>query len=347
LLLAGYRDEAKAWRQWLLRAAAGRPEDMQTIYGIGGERQLTEFEVPWLPGYEGAAPVRIGNAAAVQKQLDVYGEVIDTLQLARIAGLDPDADAWNFERALVGYLESHWREPDNGIWEVRGEPRHFTHSKVMAWVALDRAIKAAEQFSLRAPLARWRALRTRIHADVCRRAYDASRKSFVQYYGSHEVDASLLLMPLVGFLPPADVRVRNTLAAIERDLVADGLVARYRTRSNVDGLPPGEGVFLPCSFWLADALSLAGRQAEAVALFSRLLGLCNDVGLLAEEYDPIRRRQLGNFPQALTHVAIINTARNLSRGGGPSEHRSRGMRDAPPGVAEPPVRRRRSARKQK
>jgi GH15 family glucan-1,4-alpha-glucosidase len=217
----------------------------------------------------------------------------------------------------------------------------------MAWVALDRAIKAAEEFSLRAPLARWRALRARIHADVCRKAYDTSRKSFVQYYGSDEVDASLLLMSLVGFLPPTDERVRNTLAVIERELVADGLVARYRTRPSVDGLPPGEGFFLPCSFWLADALSLAGRQAEAVALFSRLLALRNDVGLIAEEYDPIRRRQLGNFPQALTHVGIINTARNLSRAGGPSEHRGRGMRDPPPGVAELRVRRGRPARKQK
>jgi GH15 family glucan-1,4-alpha-glucosidase len=343
LLVAGYRDEARAWRQWLLRAAAGRPEDMQSIYGIAGERQLTELELAWLPGYEGSAPVRIGNAAALQKQLDVYGEIIDTMQLARIAGLDPDADAWNFERALVRYLESHWREPDNGIWEVRGEPRHFTHSKVMAWVALDRAIKSAQQFSLRAPLARWRKLRAVIHADVCRKAYDASRKTFVQYYGSEEVDAALLLMPLVGFLPPTDARVKNTLAAIERDLVTDGLVVRYRTRSNVDGLPSGEGAFLPCSFWLADALNLAGRRAEAVALFSRLLALCNDVGLIAEEYDPIQRRQLGNFPQALTHVAIINTARNLSREGGPSEHRSRGMRGPPPGVAERRVRRKRSA----
>ncbi|TMH04954.1 MAG: glycoside hydrolase family 15 protein [Betaproteobacteria bacterium] len=347
LLVTGYRDEARAWRQWLLRAAAGRPEDMQSIYGIAGERQLTELELPWLPGYEGSAPVRVGNAAAAQKQLDVYGEVIDTLQLARVAGLDPDADAWNFERALLGYLGSHWREPDNGIWEVRGEPRHFTHSKVMAWVAIDRAIKAAEEFSLRAPLARWRALRARIHADVCHKAYNAAGKSFVQYYGSDEVDASLLLMPLVGFLPSTDVRIKNTLAAIERELVVDGLVARYRTRASVDGLPPGEGVFLPSSFWLADALSLAGRQAEAVALFSRLLALRNDVGLIAEEYDPVRRRQLGNFPQALTHVAIINTARNLSRAGGPCEHRSRGMRDALPGVAEMHVRRGRPARKKK
>ncbi len=343
LLLAGYRDEASAWRQWLLRAAAGRPEDLQIIYGISGERQLTEFELPWLPGYEGAAPVRIGNAAAVQKQLDVYGEVIGSLHLARVAGLDADEDTWNFERALIDYLESHWREPDNGIWEVRGEQRQFTHSKVMSWVAFDRAIKAAEQFSLRAPLARWRKLRARIHEDVCRKAYDASRKTFVQYYGAKDVDASLLLMPLVGFLPVTDARVRNTLAAIERDLVVDGFVARYRTRPNVDGLPPGEGVFLPCSFWLADALSLCGRRREAIALFTRLLALCNDVGLIAEEYDPVRGRQLGNFPQALSHVAIINTAHNLSRDGGPSKHRSRGMRDPLPGSKGRPVRHARKA----
>ncbi len=330
LLIAGYRDEASAWRQWLLRAAAGRPQDMQTVYGLSGERQLVEFELPWLPGYQGAAPVRIGNAASTQRQLDVYGEVIDALQLARTAGLDPDADAWNFERALVEYLASHWREPDNGIWEMRGEARHFTHSKVMAWVAFDRAIKAAVQLKLRAPVARWRALKAKIHADVCRKAYDPRRKSFVQYYGASEVDASLLLIPMVGFLPPTDARVRNTIAAIERDLMIHGLVARYRTVPDVDGLPPGEGLFLPCSFWLIDNLSLAGRRAEAVTLFNRLLALRNDVGLIAEEYDPLARRQLGNFPQALTHVAIINSARNLSRSGGPCEHRSRGMGGAPP-----------------
>jgi GH15 family glucan-1,4-alpha-glucosidase len=332
LLLAGYRDEARAWRQWLLRAAAGRPQDMQTVYGVAGERQLPELELPWLPGYEASAPVRIGNAAATQTQLDVYGEVIDALQLARTAGLDPDADAWHFERVLLEYLESSWREPDNGIWEMRGEKRHFTHSKVMAWVAFDRAIKAAKRYGLEAPIQRWRKLRATIHAQVCRHGFDRSRRSFVPYYGSREVDASLLLIPIVGFLPPTDARVRATLAAIERELVVDGLVASYPTARHLDALPPGEGVFLPCSFWLADNLSLAGRRAEAETLFARLLTLRNDVGLLAEEYDPTARRQLGNFPQALTHVALINTARNLSRRGGPSEHRSRGMRDVPPGV---------------
>jgi GH15 family glucan-1,4-alpha-glucosidase len=336
LLLAGYRDEARAWRHWLLRAAAGRPQDMQTVYGLSGERELTEFTLPWLPGYENSAPVRVGNAAATQSQLDIYGQVIEALQLARTAGLDPDADAWNFERALLTYLESNWTEPDNGIWEMRGPRRHYTHSKVMAWVAVDRAIKAVEQYGLAGPVKRWRVLRARIHAQVCRKGYDASRNSFVQYYGSREVDASLLLLPIVGFLPPDDPRVRGTLRAIRRDLVVDGLVARYRNVPDVDALPPGEGAFLPCSFWLADNLSLAGRHAEAERLFKRLLALRNDVGLLAEEYDPVARRQLGNFPQALTHVALIITARNLSRRGGPSEHRSRGMKDVPPGGTRRP-----------
>jgi GH15 family glucan-1,4-alpha-glucosidase len=331
LLLAGYRDEAHAWRGWLLRAAAGRPQDMQTVYGLSGERQLTEFSLPWLPGYENSAPVRIGNAASTQTQLDIYGQVIEALQLARSAGLDPDSDAWNFERALLKYLEKGWTQPDNGIWEMRGPKRHYTHSKVMVWVAFDRAIKAVEQYGLPGPVKRWRTLRARIHAQICRKAYDASRNTFVQYYGAHEVDASLLLLPIVGFLPASDPRMRGTLAAVRRDLVVDGLVLRYRNIPEIDGLPTGEGVFLPCSFWLADNLSLAGRHAEAERLFKRLLDLRNDVGLLAEEYDPVAQRQLGNFPQALTHVALIITARNLSRRGGPSEHRSRGMRDVPPG----------------
>jgi GH15 family glucan-1,4-alpha-glucosidase len=330
LLLSGYRDEAQSWRQWLLRAAAGKPEDLQTVYGVAGERQLVELELPWLPGYERSVPVRIGNLAAAQTQLDVYGEVIDALAVARSAGLDPDADAWRFERVLIAFLEKSWQEPDNGIWEVRGEKRHFTHSKVMAWVAVDRAIKTAVQNRFDAPLKRWRRLRARIHAQVCRRGYDPARRSFVQYYGSNEVDASLLLMPLVGFLPLTDPRVRGTLAAIQKDLLVDGLVARYRTTADLDGLPPGEGLFLPCSFWLADNLCLAGRRDEAEALFTRLLALRNDVGLLAEEYDPRAQRQLGNFPQAITHVALINTARNVSSRGGPCEHRSGGMRKAPP-----------------
>jgi GH15 family glucan-1,4-alpha-glucosidase len=331
LLLAGYHDEARAWREWLLRAAAGRPQDMQTVYGVAGERQLTELELRWLPGYAGSAPVRIGNAAAAQCQLDVYGEVIDALYLARIAGLDHDDDAWNFQRALLEFLESHWTKPDNGIWEVRGERRHFTHSKVMAWVALDRAIKAVENQGADGPVERWRRVRARIHADVCRKGYSARRGAFVQHYGSNKLDASLLLMPLVGFLPPEDPRVRSTAEAIERELTLEGFVIRYLTTRQVDGLPAGEGVFLPCSFWLADNLALQGRNAEAEALFERLLAVRNDVGLLSEEYDPRGRHQLGNFPQALSHVALINTARNLSRRGGPGEHRSGGMDQAPPG----------------
>ena len=334
LLLAGYRDEARAWRHWLLRAAAGRPEDMQTVYGLSGERELTEFTLPWLPGYENSAPVRVGNAAATQLQLDIYGQVIEALQLARSAGLDPDADAWNFERALLDYLESCWTQSDNGIWEVRGPRRHYTHSKVMAWVAFDRAIKAVEQYDLAGPVKRWRTVRAKIHAQICRKGYDAVRNSFVQYYGSREVDASLLLMPIVGFLPPDDPRVRGTLAAIRRDLVVDGLVIRYRSSPKVDALPAGEGVFLPCSFWLVDNLCLAGYRAQAERLFKRLLALRNDVGLLAEEYDPTAPRQLGNFPQALTHMALIVSACNLSRRDGPSKHRSRGMREAPPGDAQ-------------
>jgi GH15 family glucan-1,4-alpha-glucosidase len=330
LLLAGYREEAHAWRAWLLRVAMGRPEDVQTVYGLAGERQLTELTIPWLPGYEGSAPVRIGNAAAQQTQFDVYGEVIDALCLARSAGLELDPNAWRLERALVEFVAANWEKPDNGIWEVRGEPRHFTHSKVLAWVAVDRAIKEAERYRLRAPLARWRRLRKRMHAEICARGYNAAKKSFVQYYGASEVDASLLQIPLVGFLPPTDRRVLGTIAAVQRELSVDGLIARYRTASQVDGLPSGEGLFLPCSFWLADALALAGRRAAAERLFLRLLAIANDVGLYAEEYDPRSGRQLGNFPQALTHVALINTARNLSSHGGPSEHRSRRTRDGPP-----------------
>ncbi len=345
LLLAGYHDEARAWRAWLLRAAAGRPQDMQTVYGVAGERQLTELQLPWLPGYAGSAPVRIGNAAAAQCQLDVYGEVIDALHLARIAGLDHDDDAWNFQRALLEFLESHWTEPDNGIWEVRGERRHFTHSKVMAWVAFDRAIKTVESGGADGPVARWRRLRARIHADVCDKGYSAKRGAFVQHYGSNKLDASLLLLPLVGFLPPEDPRVRGTVDAIERELMVDGLVVRYLTTRQVDGLPKGEGVFLPCSFWLADNLALLGRNAEAEALFERLLALRNDVGLLSEEYDPRGGRQLGNFPQALSHVALINTARNLSRHGGPGEHRSGGMEAPPPAGSMPAAGRSRPAPK--
>jgi GH15 family glucan-1,4-alpha-glucosidase len=332
LLLSGYRDEARAWREWLLRAAAGRPQDLQVLYGLAGERQLVELELPWLGGFRRSAPVRIGNKAATQLQLDVYGEVIDALSLARFAGLEQNADAWSFQRVLLEFLESHWDEPDNGIWEIRADRQQFTHSKVMAWCAVERGIQTVERFHLQGPVQRWRALRDKIHATVCKRGFDARRNTFVQRFGARDLDASLLQIPLVGFLPPNDVRVQGTIAAIERELVVDGLVMRYLPGNRVDGLPPKEGAFLPCSFWLADALALTGRKADAVALFERLLALRNDVGLLSEEYDYGRRRLVGNFPQTLTHVAIVNTACNLSRRGGPSEHRSGGMAAQAPGV---------------
>jgi len=312
LLLAGYEDEAAAWREWLLRAVAGAPDDLQILYGVTGVRRLDEQELSWLPGYMNSAPVRVGNAAAKQFQLDVYGEVMDTLHLARAAGLPPEPEAWKVQVALLKFLESHWDLPDDGLWEVRGPRRHFTHSKVMAWVAFDRAIKDAEQDGLEGPIARWRELRDIIHAQVCDRGFDPHSNSFVQAYESPYFDASLLLIPQVGFLPADDPRVLGTIAAIERCLVVDGLVIRYATGTHVDALPAGEGAFLPCSFWLADSYILTGRRSEAEALFERLLALSNDVGLFAEEYDPRRKRMLGNFPQALTHMALVNTARLLS-----------------------------------
>jgi GH15 family glucan-1,4-alpha-glucosidase len=312
LLLAGYHEEATAWREWLLRAAAGSPEDLQILYSVTGERRLDEYEVGWLPGYGGAAPVRVGNAAWKQFQLDVYGEVMDTLHLARAAGLEPRSHAWQIQLVLLQFLESHWQKPDEGIWEMRGPRRHFTYSKVMAWVAFDRAVKDAQAYGLDGPVERWRQVRDAIHAQVCAQGYDARRNTFVQSYDSTRLDASLLLIPQMGFLPPDDPRVRGTLAAIERTLVVDGLVLRYSTDGNADALPAGEGSFLPCSFWLADCLALCGRRKEAEALFERLLALRNDLGLLAEEYDARGRRMLGNFPQALTHMALIHTARLLS-----------------------------------
>ncbi len=312
LLLAGFKDEAVAWREWLLRAAAGCPQDLQVLYSVTGERRLDEYEIDWLPGYGGAAPVRVGNAAAKQFQLDIYGEVMDTLHLARVADLPPQPAAWRIQLALLKFLEANWQQPDEGIWEVRGPRRHFTHSKVMAWVAFDRAIRDVESFALEGPVERWRETRAAIHAQVCAAAYDGQRNTFVQAYGVPYLDASLLLIPQVGFLPPDDVRVVGTVEAIEHDLLVDGLVQRYSTATEVDALPPGEGTFLPCSFWLADALALIGRRADAEALFERLLGLCNDVGLLAEEYDPRAKTMLGNFPQALSHMALVNTARLLS-----------------------------------
>jgi len=323
LLLAGYRVEAVEWRDWLLRSSAGRPEDLQTLYGVDGDRVRTEFEVPWLSGFESSRPVRVGNAASVQLQLDVYGELIDSLCLARHAGLQRSDEDWRFEVAILEFLERSWDEPDHGIWETRGEKRHFTHSKVMVWTAFDRAIRDMEKYGLKGPIARWRKLRARIHSDIMKRGFDRTRNTFVQYYGGSEVDASLLLLHQVGFLPPADPRMRGTLAAIERDLLVDGFVMRYRTLPTLENTPPHEGRFLACSFWLADAYALCGRKADAIRMFNRLLALCNDVGLLAEQYDPQAKCMLGNFPQALSHMALVNTARNLSRPGGPAENRSR------------------------
>ena len=323
LMTAGFSTEATEWRDWLLRAVAGDPSQIQIMYGLAGERRLPELTLDWLPGYENSRPVRIGNAASRQLQLDVYGEVMDALHLSRRVGLAHEQASWALQRTLMEYLETIWNEPDEGIWEVRGSRRNFTHSKVMAWVAMDRAVKAIEQFAMEGPLDRWRALRDQIHDSVCRHGYDEQLGSFVQSYGSKEVDASLLQIPLVGFLPPDDPRVRGTVAAVENRLLQGGLVDRYETRSGVDGLPPGEGAFLPCSFWLADNYVLQGRREEARALFERLVGLANDVGLLSEEYDRRSRRLVGNFPQAFSHVSLINTALNLSRPEGPAHDRQK------------------------
>jgi len=324
LIGAGFLGEAKDWHAWLLRAAAGHPDDLQIMYGVAGERRLTEFEVPWLPGYEGATPVRIGNAASNQIQLDVYGEVLDAFYLARKAGLAAEAASWDLECALIAHLETIWDQPDDGIWEVRGGRKHFTHSKVMSWVAFDRAVRSVEEFGLAGPVERWRAVRDKIHREVCERGFDAAQNSFVQAFGATALDASLLLIPVVGFLPPEDPRVRGTLAAIEGNLLRDGFVLRYDTGNRTDGLPPGEGAFLACTFWLADNYVLQGRYDEARTLFERLLSLRNDVGLLAEEYDVSAKRQLGNFPQALSHLSLVNTASNLISAAGPVHQRSTG-----------------------
>jgi GH15 family glucan-1,4-alpha-glucosidase len=322
LMHAGYREEAKAWGSWLRRSVAGTPSQVQTLYGLAGERWLMEWEVPWLAGYDGARPVRIGNAASEQLQLDVYGELMDALYQEMQLGLVRPRASWDLQRHLVTHLATIWDKPDESIWEVRGGARQFTFSKVMAWVAVDRAIRGAEQYHLEGKLDQWRGLRQRIHDSVCREGYSASKQSFTQSYASDELDASLLLLPMVGFLPPHDPRIKGTVAAIERELTMDGLVLRYRTHEEVDGLPPGEGLFLACSFWLADNFALQGRYREARALFERLTGLCNDVGLLAEEYDPRSNRQLGNFPQAFSHLALINTALNLQNHGPAHRRRS-------------------------
>ncbi|MEU4211941.1 glycoside hydrolase family 15 protein [Streptomyces sp. NPDC026206] len=317
LLSVGYADEAAAWRDWLMRAVAGDPADLQIMYGLGGERRLPETDVPWLAGYERSFPVRIGNTAATQFQLDIYGEVIDSLHVARGSGLGADPHAWNIQRCFLEFLAAHWREPDEGLWEIRGPRRHFVHSKVMAWVAADRAVRALEADpELDGDLDGWRTMRDEVHREVCERGYDAERGTFTQYYGSHELDAATLLIPRVGFLPPHDPRVVGTVDAVRRELCRGGLVRRYTSEFSpggpVDGIPGGEGTFLVCSFWLADALHMTGRTKEARELFERLLGLCNDVGLLAEEYDPRAGRQLGNFPQAFSHIGLVGTALLLS-----------------------------------
>lgn len=323
-LVGGYLDEACAWREWLVHAVAGKPEELHILYGVGGERRLPELELPWLPGYEGSRPVRVGNAAHAQHQLDVYGELMDALHLARRMGLAPSENAWRVQRGMMRFLERDWARPDDGIWEVRTGPRHFTHSRVMAWVAADRAVKAVEDFGAPGDAGPWRRLRDEIHADVCSRGFDPALGSFVQHYGSQDPDASLLMLPLVGFLPARDPRMVGTVRLIEERLVEDGFVHRYPARESIDGLPGGEGAFLLCTFWLADNLALQGRLGEAEEVFERLLALRNDVGLLSEEYDPRSRRLIGNFPQAFSHVGLINTARNLDAAGGPAEDRPEG-----------------------
>jgi GH15 family glucan-1,4-alpha-glucosidase len=322
LMNAGYLEEARAWREWLSRAAAGNPNQLQIMYGIAGERRLTEWEIPWLPGYDNSRPVRVGNAAHTQLQLDVYGELMDALHHARQGGLAPSESGWTLQLGVLEHLEEVWPKMDQGIWEVRGDARHFTFSKIMAWVAFDRAIKSAEAFNLEGPLERWREQCRKIHDDVCRRGFDPELNSFVRSYGSKEPDASLLLLPTLGFLPPADPRVLGTVEAIERGLLVDGLVKRYDATKSDDGLSSEEGVFLACSFWLVDAYVMLGRVADARRMFERLLTLCNDVGLLSEEYDTRTGRLLGNFPQALSHIALINSAFNLNEAAKPALQRS-------------------------
>jgi GH15 family glucan-1,4-alpha-glucosidase len=324
LMTAGYTEEASSFRDWLLRAVAGDPAHLQIMYGPAGERRLSEYELDWLPGYEGSAPVRVGNAAHQQYQLDVYGEVVDSMHQSRDMGIGEDPAAWELQQAILDYLESGWSDPDDGIWEVRSGRKDFVHSKVMAWVAFDRAVKGVEEYGLDGPIDRWRAFRDEIKREVCDQGFDPGRNSFTQYYGSKNLDASALMIPLVGFLPPSDSRVVGTVDAVQRELVTDGFVRRYESDEGVDGLPPGEGVFLPCSFWLADNLDMLGRTEEARTLFERLVALRNDVGLLSEEYDPATGRLVGNFPQAFTHVSLVNAAGNLSSATRPALHRATG-----------------------
>jgi GH15 family glucan-1,4-alpha-glucosidase len=322
LMNAGYFEEARAWRDWLLRAAAGAPAQMQMLYGVAGERNLVEYELPWLPGYEASAPVRVGNLASRQLQLDVYGELMDALYQARRGGLTPRDSDWAFQRTLLEHVEAVWPTRDEGIWETRGPSQHFTFSKVMAWVALDRGIRTAEEFGLDGPLDRWKQVRRTIHQEVCACGFDRELGSFVQAFGTQELDASLLLLPTMGFLPASDPRIRGTIDAIERHLLVDGFVMRYNSASSADGLPPGEGAFLACSFWLADAYVLVGRMDDARRMFENVLAIANDVGLLAEEYDPRLKRMVGNFPQAFSHVGLINTAYNLAHAAKPAAQRA-------------------------
>jgi GH15 family glucan-1,4-alpha-glucosidase len=313
-----------------MRAAAGAPQDLQIMYGLHGEQRLMEYTIDWLPGFAGSRPVRVGNAAHAQRQLDVYGELAGALHAARRFGLDGDDESWPLQRVVMDHLEKIWREPDEGIWEVRGPPRHFVSSKIGAWLAFDRMIASSQMFGLEGPVDRWRTVRDEIHAEVCRQGFDETANTFVQFYGAKGVDAALLFIPLTGFLPPDDPRVRGTVAAIERELMQDGLLRRYCTGGDVDGLPGEEGAFLACSFWLCDAYRLCGREADASALFERLLALRNDVGLLSEEYDPEQRRQLGNFPQAFSHVALINAAHGLASARGAADQRAEGEREMAP-----------------
>ncbi len=324
LMNAGFYEEAGAWRDWLLRAVAGEPADLQIMYGVGGERRLTEWTADWLPGHAGSKPVRIGNAAHQQFQLDVYGELLDSFYQARRGGLPSDEATWDLEKALVKHVAQVWREPDAGMWEVRGELRRFTFSRVMAWVAVDRAIKVAEGFGEEAPLDEWRDLRETIKADIWDNGFDRERNTFVRAYDDRGLDASLLLLGQVGFIAADDPAYVGTVEAVERELLVEGFLLRYRTETAADGLPPGEGVFLACSFWLADAYAAIGRRDEAKALFERLLTLRNDLGLLAEEYDPAGQRQAGNFPQAFSHIGLINTAANLTHPVKPSAQRADG-----------------------
>ncbi len=330
LLNAGYRQEAEAWRQWLLRTAAGHPQQLHIMYGVSGERWLPENEIPWLPGYENSLPVRVGNGAVDQMQLDVYGELIDVLHTAREADLSPLKEAWRLQKVLLDHVEKIWRRHDHGIWEVRGPPRAFTHSRLMCWVAFDRAVKSSEHFGLDGATGHWRKVRREIHDDICANGFDKGRNSFVQHYGGTALDASLLLIPQFGFLPPEDPRVVGTVEAIERELLVDGFVLRYPTEHVDDGVGGREGAFLACSFWLADAYVMVGRLDEATELFERLLALRNDLGLLAEEYDTVAGRLVGNFPQGFSHIGLVNTAYNLVEAHGPAAQHSKGTAPADP-----------------